>query len=244
MTIQPVDINTVGFWPAMRLRFAGGATRHARVVPAAISEPALSTRALVFDTGERLIVAAMFGVFACRMALSYSITADVSTLLVILAEAVPFYYIVVRAPSPTLSQRPTDWFFGIVGSMAPLLITPGGSAPLVPEAVCFAIMLTGMFIQVAAKIVLGRSFGIVAANRGVKMLGPYRFVRHPMYAGYSISHIGFLLARPSLLNAAIYAAVLSLQIVRIFREERILKQDPIYQEFASRVRYRLLPGVF
>ena len=56
-----------------------------------------------------------------------------------------------------------------------------------------------------AKLVLGRAFGIVAANRGVKVLGPYCLVRPPMYAGYTLTQFGFLLAMPSRLNALFYA---------------------------------------
>jgi len=74
--------------------------------------------------------------------------------------------------------------------------------------------------------------------------GPYRFVRHPMYAGYTITHVGLLLAMPSIINTLLYAAALGLQIVRIQREERILCLDPAYKEFAARVRYRLLPLIY
>lgn len=226
MTLQRVETDTVPRWSA----------------PGAAA--VLTKKDIFFDMCERLVVASIFGAFAWRMLSNFSVTADVSTLLVVLAEALPFFFIIIRPPSATLSQRPSDWFFGILGTIAPLLVSPVDSVSLVPEALSFIVMLTGISIQVAAKVILGRSFGIIAANRGVKILGPYRFVRHPMYAGYTITHVGFLLARPSLLNAAIYGTVLALQIARISREERVLKQDPSYREFAGRVRYRLLPGVF
>ena len=109
---------------------------------------------------------------------------------------------------------------------------------------CFGVMVAGILLQITAKLVLGRAFGIVAANRGVKVLGPYRFVRHPMYAGYTLTHVGFLLAMPSLMNALFYATALTMQVARIFREEHVLGQDASYRTFAARVRYRLVPGVF
>ncbi len=105
-------------------------------------------------------------------------------------------------------------------------------------------MIGGMFLQITAKVVLGHAFGIIAANRGVKVIGPYRFVRHPMYAGYTMTHIGYLLAMPALSTAILYALALSFQVVRIFREERVLIEDPRYREFAACVRYRLVPGLF
>jgi protein-S-isoprenylcysteine O-methyltransferase Ste14 len=65
-----------------------------------------------------------------------------------------------------------------------------------------------------------------------------------MYAGYTLTHIGFLLGFPSLQNSLLYFTVFLIEIARLVREELILNQDPLYREYASRVRYRLLPGVF
>ena len=121
---------------------------------------------------------------------------------------------------------------------------PVGAGALIPEQYCAAIMLVGLYVQISAKVVLGRSFGIVAANRGVKVQGPYRVVRHPMYAGYTIIHVGFLLAFPSVLNLALYSSELAIQIARLFREERVLRQDETYREYSARVRYRLIPKIF
>ena len=53
-----------------------------------------------------------------------------------------------------------------------------------------------------------------------------------------------LLVAPSWWNLSIYLAVWPLLIARIFAEERVLGQDPDYQAFKARVRYRLLPDVF
>jgi protein-S-isoprenylcysteine O-methyltransferase Ste14 len=106
------------------------------------------------------------------------------------------------------------WF---CGSITPLLIKPAAEAPLLPPAICLSAIIVGLCTQVCAKFVLGRSFGMVAANRGVKIAGPYRFIRHPMYAGYTITHIGLLLAMPSLLNAALYALALAFQVIRTLR---------------------------
>jgi protein-S-isoprenylcysteine O-methyltransferase Ste14 len=65
-----------------------------------------------------------------------------------------------------------------------------------------------------------------------------------MYAGYTLTHIGFLFGFPSLQNSLLYLAVFLIEIARIFREESILNKDPLYRTYAARVRYRLLPGVF
>ena len=203
-------------------------------------------RVVALDLCERIIIATIYGSFAWRMLQDYSGRADISTVLIVISEALPFLFVILRAPSATLSQRPIDWAVAITATIAPLIVQPNAASagPLVPEALAYGIMLFGLCVQIAAKAVLGRGFGIVAANRGVRQLGPYRFLRHPMYAGYTLAHVGFLLAMPSLFNGAVYALALILQLVRIAREERVLMRDPIYVEFAKRVRYRLLPGLY
>jgi protein-S-isoprenylcysteine O-methyltransferase Ste14 len=105
-------------------------------------------------------------------------------------------------------------------------------------------MFAGMITQISAKTVLWRSYGLIPANRGVKTGGPYRFVRHPMYAGYSLIHIGFLLGFPSLQNFLLYLTTFLIEVARLMREELILNNDRIYRDYAARVRFRLFPGIF
>jgi protein-S-isoprenylcysteine O-methyltransferase Ste14 len=69
-------------------------------------------------------------------------------------------------------------------------------------------------------------------------------VRHPIYSGYLITHVGFLLGFPSVHNLIVYSAALAIQIARLLREEHLLKQDPRYQEYMKLVPYRLIPKVF
>jgi len=199
---------------------------------------------VVLDLVERAIVSAVFCRFAYLMLQNVSDTANIGAALMFVSELLAFVLIIIRPLSATLSIRPADWLFGVAGTIAPLLVRPAPVAPLLPETVCFAIIIAGIYLQIAAKVALGRSFGIIAANRGVKIGGPYRFVRHPMYAGYTVTHIGFLLTMPSLQNALFYAMALTFQVVRILREERVLNEAAEYREMAARVRYRLLPGVF
>jgi protein-S-isoprenylcysteine O-methyltransferase Ste14 len=65
-----------------------------------------------------------------------------------------------------------------------------------------------------------------------------------MYAGYMMTHAGFLLIMPTLWNLGVYVVTWALLILRIFAEEKLLSQDPVYRDYAAQVRYRLLPGVF
>lgn len=214
------------------------------VNPTGADQRRLTPKAILLDLVERIIVISVFGSFAYRTLAHLQFNLSLGLVLLCVAETLPFLYIVFRAPSPTLSDKPVDWAFGIMGSIMPLLISPVAAAPAVPDSVCFMVMIGGLSLQIAAKVALGRSFGIIAANRGVRMHGPYRFLRHPMYAGYTLTHIGFLLWMPVPGNALCYAVAFALQVVRIGREERVLMQDPNYREFAARVPYRVLPFVY
>ncbi|MEO6381182.1 MAG: isoprenylcysteine carboxylmethyltransferase family protein [Nitrobacter sp.] len=216
-----------------------------RGLPANTDAPSvLSKKAIMLDLAERIFIAALFSHFVYVVLLSFAGLPDLIGTLLVISETIPFLLILIRRPSMTLSERPSDWLFGLAGTSAPLLIVPALGNPLIAPSLCVAIVISGIFLQVSGKLILGFSFGIVAANRGVKVSGPYRFIRHPIYAGYTITHVGLLLAMPSLLNAILYASALALQIVRMLREERILCQDQQYRDFSAHVRYRLLPGVF
>jgi protein-S-isoprenylcysteine O-methyltransferase Ste14 len=107
-----------------------------------------------------------------------------------------------------------------------------------------AIQLTGLAGALISLLCLGRSFGLVPANRGIKVGGAYRLVRHPVYACYLISDAGYLLENPTLWNAAILSIVLFIQILRIREEERFLATDAEYRLYRAQVRYRLIPLIF
>jgi protein-S-isoprenylcysteine O-methyltransferase Ste14 len=75
--------------------------------------------------------------------------------------------------------------------------------------------------------------------------GPYRVVRHPGYLASLVYMAGAALALGSVWALAISAAVGVVVIVRTALEDRTLRTElKGYEEYASRVRYRLLPGVW
>lgn len=87
----------------------------------------------------------------------------------------------------------------------------------------------------------------IQAERGHRVVssGPYRWIRHPGYAGALLGYLGtpFLLDSPwAFLPAAISSALL---IIRTDLEDRALQAElEGYRDYARRVRYRLLPGVW
>lgn len=196
----------------------------------------------IIDLTERFIVAFLFLFLWSQMA-GHAAAGSHVHIAIIAVEFTVLCFIVFRKLAHTVSVAPHDWFIAILGTSLAMLVTPGGR-PLVPEIVSEFLMVFGFLIQIHGKISLNRSFGVVAANRGVKTGGPFACVRHPIYLGYTITHIGFLLFSPSIRNAALYVCVLMFQLARIMAEERVLSADDLYREYSSRVRYRLVPGLF
>ena len=126
-----------------------------------------------------------------------------------------------------------------------VLLAPQETTKLAPEWAGAGLQLASMAWQFTAKVFLGRSFGLLPAQRGLVTAGPYRFVRHPIYFGYLVGHVGFLLANFSWRNFAVLGLLYAAQVVRIRREEAILAAtDGDYGRYQSRVRWRLLPFVY
>ncbi len=75
--------------------------------------------------------------------------------------------------------------------------------------------------------------------------GPYRYVRHPGYAGLIVFYLTSALTLGSLWTLVPNGLMALLLIVRTALEDEMLQQElDGYREYAGRVRYRLLPGVW
>ena len=197
------------------------------------------------DLGEKAFILGLFALLATRVAQSIGSGGTWLNLLQLAAEGVAVVLILLRKPASELSLRPLDWLLAVAATAAPLLVRPSGSShTLAPAGLCAGLMLTGLTFQLIAKLTLRRSFGMAPANRGLKVSGPYRIVRHPIYASYLIGEVGFLLLNPTLWNAAVYGIGVVVQILRINAEERVLAHDAGFAAFREQTPYRLIPGLY
>lgn len=163
-------------------------------------------------------------------------------LFLLISEGLVCFLLIIRRPTLNISLNLKDWLIAATGSFLVLLVNKGGDPMLPTVGAC--LLLVGLIIHLSAKLALWRSFGLVAANRGIKVGGLYAYVRHPMYAGYMLGHVGFLLASPLLWNAVLYAVTWALLLARMSAEEKILMNDPKYQAYARVVPYRVVPGIY
>jgi protein-S-isoprenylcysteine O-methyltransferase Ste14 len=84
-----------------------------------------------------------------------------------------------------------------------------------------------------------------ARHHRVVSSGPYAFVRHPMYSGVMLFFLGVPLLLGSWWGVAIAPVFAVLFAIRARIEERALVEGlPDYADYAARVRYRLVPGLW
>ena len=75
--------------------------------------------------------------------------------------------------------------------------------------------------------------------------GPYRIVRHPGYAGNIPPLLGIVLALSSMWTLIPAAVALVIAVIRTVLEDQTLQDElPGYRDYARRVRYRLIPGIY
>ncbi len=85
----------------------------------------------------------------------------------------------------------------------------------------------------------------IADEQRVVSTGPYRVVRHPMYSGAMLLLIFTPLALGSWVGLPFAIPVILVIIARLLAEERFLAGKLRgYAEYRSRVRWRLLPGIW
>jgi protein-S-isoprenylcysteine O-methyltransferase Ste14 len=117
------------------------------------------------------------------------------------------------------------------------------------QAVGLAMVLasTGFILWVMRENSFAAPVVKVQAERGhhVVSTGPYAWVRHPMYSGAVLFCIGAALLLGSWWGLLIAPAFAVLFAIRTGIEERALAARlPDYADYATRVRYRLFPGVW
>lgn len=199
---------------------------------------------LVIDIAERILLLCLFTWTCVRLIGAMHDEWSVIDGALLVSEGAAVFFILTHRFTQNVSLRPADWVLTFIGTTFPLLVRSSTNDALLPLSICAALMSTGFLLQIMAKLTLRRSFGLVPANRGIKVGGPYRLLRHPMYAGYLMTQIAFFGAHPTLWNFVIYATAMTAQCFRLLAEERVLSRDETYRAFMKTTRWRLVPYIF
>lgn len=159
---------------------------------------------------------------------------------VIVQEGLLVVLFLTRRPSLATSTSVWDWFVGVCGTLLPLTIRADG----VGWPIGTLLQFVGLTISTLALLSLGRSVGIVAANRGLKTSGAYTIVRHPMYAGHLLTLLGYLILFPTMRNLVLVSTTGVLLVLRVKAEENLLDKFTDYTWYRWMVPKRLIPGVW
>ena len=136
------------------------------------------------------------------------------------------------------------WALAVVVAVLVVLLVAGDLLSWSP------VVIAGQLLAVAGMVWARRSFpaatfGVTAAPRGTAVIekGPYRWVRHPQYAGMLVLVWAGVLAHRSPLSLAAVGVLLVVVALRVPCEERALRERlPGYADYASRTK-RLIPFV-
>ena len=121
--------------------------------------------------------------------------------------------------------------------------------PLWVNLMAFAIITLG-YLLAAWAIYKNRYFSLlvrIQKDRGHQVCdtGPYQFIRHPGYSGNVLSSffIALLLNSWWVMIPAVIALLIA--VIRTILEDRTLINElPGYEDYASRVRYKFVPGIW
>jgi protein-S-isoprenylcysteine O-methyltransferase Ste14 len=119
------------------------------------------------------------------------------------------------------------------------------SAQKVPLVVVGILLtLIGFYFSLWALWYLRTSFGIMAEARSPVIFGPYRYVRHPLYLGESLSMLGLCLAMGTASALLFWAVWSGMQLARARIEEvKLARQFDDYKAYRDRTRF-VLPGLY
>jgi protein-S-isoprenylcysteine O-methyltransferase Ste14 len=106
------------------------------------------------------------------------------------------------------------------------------------------ISIVAFAMAVYGLLYLRRSLSIIPEVRRLVTGGPYRLVRHPLYAAEILAACAFVMVNPGALPVVVLAPFVATQLLRSRFEERLLTAAyPEYREYARHTR-RLIPFVW
>ncbi len=183
------------------------------------------------------ILGTLIWIFLASYRLRISVeNGNLLSFLLALQSGIITYFLLIRR-KPTISAPFYQQVFGWSGAIAPLLIRVDEGCSTI--GIFFAFL--GTIFTIWALLNLGKSFGIAPADRGLVVRGPYKYIRHPMYAGELTVLFGGALSCFSFRNTATFLILFLVFYIRIMWEEKIIAG---YESYKKKVLWRLIPGIW
>src|SRR5262249_18854291 len=140
------------------------------------AEPRVPSR----DVGEiasKITIVTLFSLMAVRIAQDAATTGHVTGILLLVSEALVVALTLVRRAAGTVVRTRGARMLPAIATFGPPLVRPATLSAVMPDSFTAAISAAGLIVVVLGKLSLGRSFGLIPANRGIVSTGVYRFVR-------------------------------------------------------------------
>jgi protein-S-isoprenylcysteine O-methyltransferase Ste14 len=164
--------------------------------------------------------------------------------------AIPVFIYVGRPAPRSRDGRILPRVAGLAGTVMLLVVgaLPQGVALYLPPSwvggLSTTVSVIAFSLAVYGLLYLRRSLSIIPEVRRLVTGGPYRLVRHPLYAAEILAAVAFVIVNPGALPVAILAPFIATQLLRSRFEERLLTEAyPEYVEYARHTR-RLIPFVW
>jgi protein-S-isoprenylcysteine O-methyltransferase Ste14 len=164
--------------------------------------------------------------------------------------AIPVFIYIGRPAPRSRDGRILPRVAGLAGTVMLLVVgaLPEGVALYLPPpwvgGLSTTVSVIAFSLAVYGLLYLRRSLSIIPEVRRLVTGGPYRLVRHPLYAAEILAAIAFVIVNPGALPVAILAPFIATQLLRSRFEERLLTEAyPEYVDYARHTR-RLIPFVW
>ncbi len=151
-----------------------------------------------------------------------------------------------RGPAVATTSSITARAAAVVATLTPFAIPllSGASPGLTRQYAADGLLAAGTAWSVWSLRYLGRNLSLFAQARELVDGGPYRWIRHPLYAGEIVSSLGLAIFAGTAVAFGVLLAFCLLQGYRVLREEEILLQAlPQYRGYRTRTA-ALIPGLF
>jgi protein-S-isoprenylcysteine O-methyltransferase Ste14 len=151
-----------------------------------------------------------------------------------------FYFIVAaimlrRRPIIHRERRITAWILPTIAMIAIAIVGRGQPTHMsaVPLAISTIFVMCGAGFTIYSLRHLGTHFGVVSDVRGLVTTGPYRYVRHPLYAGENTTTLGIVCIVASPITVGAFVVSVAIQYWRARVEEQALRSVfPQYADYA------------
>ena len=189
-----------------------------------------------------LLAAGGFSIYLVHSLGEFLQSGETVSLLLVMRNAIIVSIFLLRHEGKA-SGKSIHWVVAILTTVLAFAFMTADTIPLIPVYYSNCLFLIGVTLSCYSVVSLGKSFGIVPANRGIVTRDIYRWVRHPIYASYIIMDIAIVLSAFSTINLLIFIIIVALFFVRTQFEEDFLRGDPQYLIYSGQVKSRFIPGV-